>query len=142
MAREELRGRAVRLADVRPRLLDTTNYMHRGDGRVSDLLTPERAGTKNMILGTSVYNPGSVTWAKIHNFEEAVYVVSGRGIFYVEEEAISLEPGTALFIPPGARHNIENNGTEPLVFIFAAAPPPALAPTFPDTQTSSRRVDV
>lgn len=135
------KGHSVRLNDVPARILDTTNYAHSGGGEVWDLLTPERAGTQGLILGTASYNPGTVTWAKVHTFEEAAYVVSGRGTFYVEDDVIPLEPGTALVIPPRVRHYLKNDGTEPLVFFFATSPPPALAPKFPETGTSSKRVD-
>lgn len=53
-----------------------------------------------------------------HKRSERWVVVSGKGIFTLNEESMVIEhPGQVLFIPVGARHRIENNGTEPLVFV-------------------------
>jgi len=40
----------------------------------------------------------------------------------VAGEKQAVEPGSLIFIPPGAEHAIYNPGSEPLVFVSAAAP--------------------
>jgi mannose-6-phosphate isomerase len=45
------------------------------------------------------------------------FVVRGRGIVTLDGEAIPVDPGTAVDVPAGAAHRIENNGETDLVFI-------------------------
>ena len=40
--------------------------------------------------------------------EEVVYVVSGSGVCYIDGHSYVLEPGTAVYIPPGSTYQYEN----------------------------------
>ena len=40
--------------------------------------------------------------------EEVEYLVSGTGIAYVDDDAVELGPGEALFVPRNAYHGFEN----------------------------------
>lgn len=46
------------------------------------------------------------------------YVLSGRGDMEIEDLQTEIGPGTAVYIPPNAKHAVRCIGTEPLVFIF------------------------
>lgn len=45
------------------------------------------------------------------------FVVRGRAVVTIDGAEHELEPGQAIDIPVGAKHRVENRGTEPLVFI-------------------------
>jgi mannose-6-phosphate isomerase len=45
------------------------------------------------------------------------FVVHGVGTVTLDGKKVSAAPGTAIDIPTGAAHRIENSGGEPLVFI-------------------------
>jgi len=64
-------------------------------------------------------NPGHrLSYQYHHKRSERWVVVSGKGIFTLDDTVIDdVESGDVLNIPVGAKHRIENNGTEPLVFV-------------------------
>jgi mannose-6-phosphate isomerase-like protein (cupin superfamily) len=45
------------------------------------------------------------------------FIVSGTGQVTIDGGSRSVEPGSAIDVPAGAAHRIENSGSEPLVFI-------------------------
>lgn len=53
---------------------------------------------------------------------EVYYILSGSGEMHINDEAESVEPGDAIYIPPNARQFIRNSGSEPLVFICIVDP--------------------
>lgn len=64
-------------------------------------------------------NPGHrLSYQYHHKRSERWVVVSGKGIFTLDGQTLDdIQPGDVLHIPIEAKHRIENNGTEPLVFV-------------------------
>jgi mannose-6-phosphate isomerase-like protein (cupin superfamily) len=52
-----------------------------------------------------------------HDFEECIYVLSGRGITHAESGEIPIAPGDIILIPAGEKHMTRNTGSEPLVLL-------------------------
>ncbi|MFN7951453.1 MAG: phosphomannose isomerase type II C-terminal cupin domain [bacterium] len=52
-----------------------------------------------------------------HQRAEHWAVVSGRGVVTRGDDTIPVHEGANVEIPAGARHRVENTGSEPLVFI-------------------------
>ena len=88
------------------------------------LLGPENVQAKNMTLGLSVFPAGSAPGAHIHPVEEEmIYVVSGLGRLVGPAVTVALEPGVAVYVPPGVEHaTIAEEGGEPLRLIMAFSP--------------------
>jgi len=97
----------------------------RGDGQSSRLLlAPGQFGSRHLTVTWVEGAPGSQQPLHSHRGSEQVYViVRGQGRMIVAGEEQAVEPGSLIFIPPGAEHAIYNPGSEPLVFVSAAAPP-------------------
>lgn len=57
------------------------------------------------------------------DYEECMYVMSGRGCTESDSGSHALGPGDTILIPPGERHVTRNTGGEPLVLLcfFPAA---------------------
>jgi mannose-6-phosphate isomerase-like protein (cupin superfamily) len=53
---------------------------------------------------------------------EVYYILQGFGAIYIGAEIQEVEPGDAIYIPPGAKQFIRNLGTEPLVFLCIVDP--------------------
>jgi mannose-6-phosphate isomerase-like protein (cupin superfamily) len=51
------------------------------------------------------------------DFEECIYVLSGRGTTHAESGEIPIAPGDIVLIPPGEKHMTRNTGSEPLVLL-------------------------
>ena len=53
------------------------------------------------------------------NCEEILHVLSGQGTHSIEGRTVALRAGMTIRIPPGAKHNLVNTGTEPLKTLVA-----------------------
>lgn len=51
------------------------------------------------------------------NFEECIYVLSGRGTMHAESGEYRAAPGDILLVPPGEKHVTVNASREPLVLL-------------------------
>jgi mannose-6-phosphate isomerase-like protein (cupin superfamily) len=53
---------------------------------------------------------------------EVYYILQGFGEIYIDDESQEVEPGDAVYIPPGAKQCICNLGAEPLIFLCIVDP--------------------
>jgi mannose-6-phosphate isomerase-like protein (cupin superfamily) len=94
-------------------------------GTLKRMFNPTHAGTKHMTFSVGYFTPGEGLKAHIHpESEEVYYVVRGEGTVYLGEKRKPLpaEPDTAIYIPAGEIHGVENTGRERLVICFFVAP--------------------
>ena len=90
-------------------------------GRNRERARPHHAGIGE---GPPRPAPKSKQSLHAHPISEQVYViVRGRGVMTVAGEEQEVQPGTMVFIPPGAEHALFNPGDETLLYISATAPP-------------------
>jgi mannose-6-phosphate isomerase-like protein (cupin superfamily) len=54
--------------------------------------------------------------------EEVHYVVAGAGMCYIDGYRYDVQPGTALFVPPGTSYRVENPGPGTIRVISACCP--------------------
>ena len=85
------------------------------------LVDGERGPSGGLVTGVAEIAPGGVLPRHHHKPEETYYVLSGRGVVEIEDARAEIGPGTAVFIPPDARHALHCIGAEPLVFLFTFA---------------------
>lgn len=85
------------------------------------LVDGERGPSGGLVTGVAEIAPGGVLPRHHHEPEETYYVLSGRGVVAIEDTRTEISPGTAVFIPPDARHALRCIGAEPLVFLFTFA---------------------
>jgi mannose-6-phosphate isomerase-like protein (cupin superfamily) len=92
------------------------------------LVNPDNTATRQFDFRVSVYRPKGHVEAHKHDIiEQVYYFLSGRGLLTLDGEPRIIEPNTAVFIPPGVVHAIENTGLEDLVFIVVSSPPQELS---------------
>jgi len=83
------------------------------------LVTKDTVGSTETVFGVTIFQPGSKHELHRHpNAEEVEYIVSGRGIAYIDEDAVDLGPGEALFVPRNAYHGFENTSDEEVVMAW------------------------
>ncbi|MFQ5697156.1 MAG: cupin domain-containing protein [Myxococcota bacterium] len=92
---------------------------------------PEKMGkttlfeSERILVGTNAFEPGQEHALHAHAGMDKVYqVLSGSGLFLLEDGEIPLQPGAMLIAPKGVRHGIRNTGTERLVVLTILAPGP------------------
>lgn len=88
-----------------------------------------RSGVKYMIRGPMIdwgiilMLPGETLSGHYHEqTEETFYVAEGSGVFVINGERHTAQPGDALRLEPQERHEIRNEGGEPLKLIFIKCP--------------------
>lgn len=65
----------------------------------------------------------SVGWHSTNQNEEALVILHGNGIASTDGgSSIPLHEKMLAYIPPGTRHNVTNNGSEMLEYVWVVAP--------------------
>ena len=82
------------------------------------LITSERGPSSGLVTGIAEIPPGTSLLLHHHEPEETYYVISGNGLMQIDDYEEEIGPGSAIYIPPNAKHTVSCVGTEPLVFIF------------------------
>jgi mannose-6-phosphate isomerase-like protein (cupin superfamily)/glycosyltransferase A (GT-A) superfamily protein (DUF2064 family) len=90
---------------------------------IREIFHPHHTGAKNQSFAEATVAPGEKTREHHHaESEEIYYLLKGRGRVSVGGEVREVGPSTAVLIPPGTKHSIENSGTEDLVFLCSSVP--------------------
>ena len=83
------------------------------------LVAGERTESEGLVTGIAEIAPGAALMRHHHEPAETYYVVSGQGEMEIEGRTRALGPGSAVYIPPDARHTVRCTGAEPLIFVFS-----------------------
>ncbi len=88
------------------------------------LLGPQNSQAENLVFGLAEFPAGTLAAAHAHQTqEEIVYILSGEGTITAEGKETRLEPGVAVFIPPGLLHQIRVDEEESLKLVTVFSPP-------------------
>jgi oxalate decarboxylase/phosphoglucose isomerase-like protein (cupin superfamily) len=91
----------------------------RDRGRFVEVISGRLNGSERMLVGIAWLEAGDVHLLHHHpHADEWYYVIEGSALFTVGDEVIRGGPGTALFLPAGVPHRIENDGRERLHFAW------------------------
>ncbi len=82
------------------------------------LVGGERTPSRALTLGTCEIPPGASLLLHHHAPGEVYFVTDGEGVSEVDGVVTPVGPGTALYIPPNARHRTRNTGSRPLRFLW------------------------
>ena len=102
--------------------VDTPPNRRRG-GDIRVLLSPASVGATAGFMGTLTLEPGEVVTEHWHPYsEEFLYCVSGDVLVRLDGEERRLTGESAVHIPIGVRHRIENDTSTTAFFVFLAGP--------------------
>ncbi|MDD5603686.1 MAG: cupin domain-containing protein [Eubacteriales bacterium] len=88
------------------------------------LISPEvNKGLKELAAGLSIIPPRSRTDCISHKEGEMFYICEGRGRMTVGDETRDVAGGTVVWVPPGIRHQLSNEGEEILKTLWVLCPP-------------------
>jgi oxalate decarboxylase/phosphoglucose isomerase-like protein (cupin superfamily) len=86
------------------------------------LITKESVGASRTVFGVTYFPPGARHEIHRHpNAEEVEYLITGSGIAYVDDDAVELGPGEAVFVPQNAYHGFENTSEAEVVMAWCYA---------------------
>ena len=67
-------------------------------------LMDKHVGAKETKVAIVTFRPGARTKIHVHNHEQILYILSGKGIVANEQEEHVATPGTIFLIPAGEKH--------------------------------------
>lgn len=92
---------------------------------VERLVHPLTTGSTGLGVSVCVMQPGDRVHRHHHAWEEAYFVIAGRGAMHLEGEGrIELVPGRAVYIAANRVHGQVNDGDEELRIMCSLSPPP------------------
>jgi mannose-6-phosphate isomerase-like protein (cupin superfamily) len=104
--------------------IESSPVNHRGGQSSYLLLAKGQFGSRQLAITWVDCPPGSQQPIHAHDAQEQVYVITrGAGTMLVGDEEQPVEAGMLVFVPPGSGHAIRNDGSDPLTFVSATAPP-------------------
>ena len=78
-----------------------------------------------VLVGLNCFEPGQEHRLHTHAGQDKVYhVLSGSGVFLLDDREIAMEPGMMLVAEEGVPHGIRNPTDERLVVLAVLAPAP------------------
>lgn len=96
---------------------------HFGGALSKPLVAPQTCQSSRIDHRISCYAPMAYVEAHTHEVQEQVYhVLEGEGLLTLDGKRHLLRRHDYVFVPPGVRHGIVNNGTVPLVFLVITTP--------------------
>jgi len=102
------------------RRLSQQDFIH---GHFDWLHYPDDATSDGILVARVTIGPGDESPDHHHGgYEQMLYVLSGRGVHWVDGEKAELLPGRAYFLPMGVTHRIVNTGDEPFVHLSVYHP--------------------
>ena len=106
------------------------NEFTANDGcRIREVFHPandgERLGGGKLPYSLAIarLEPGRQSYDHYLRQAEVYYILEGRGVMHVGEEAAEVGPGDAVYVPPGASQWVSNSGDGELVFAVIVSPP-------------------
>ncbi|QGN48496.1 cupin domain-containing protein [Micromonospora sp. WMMD558] len=95
----------------------------RRGGELRVLLGPRTVGSTSGFMGVVTLRPGERVAEHYHPYsEEFLYVARGAVTVDLDDEAVPLAAGEALFVPVNVRHRLRNTGTEDAEVVFHLGP--------------------
>jgi mannose-6-phosphate isomerase-like protein (cupin superfamily) len=97
-----------------------------GEDRSFRTLVSPRYGCRNVTQFVGYIDATSAP-PHTHTYEEAILILDGEGAVHADGESTAVGAGTAILLPPGVEHRLENTGRETLrlLGVFSPAGSPA-----------------
>jgi mannose-6-phosphate isomerase-like protein (cupin superfamily) len=91
---------------------------------IRELAGVPSGNSANQSLAQATVPPGARTEAHYHRTSEEIYLfTAGAGRMMLDGEQAAVRAGDCVVIPPGAEHQLFNDGAEPLVLMCCCSPP-------------------
>jgi mannose-6-phosphate isomerase-like protein (cupin superfamily) len=91
---------------------------------IRELVGIPSGNAERQSVAEATVPPGGETAEHYHRTTEEVYLfTSGQGRMRLGDEEAEVRAGDTVVIPPGVRHKLWNEGSQPLVLLCCCAPP-------------------
>ena len=92
--------------------------------------------SKSQVVLMSL-RPGEEIGAEVHDGDQLLYAVKGKGTAVIDGTREPFEKGTMLCVPAGTEHNVINTGDEPFKLFTVYAPPQHASGTVHETKADA-----
>lgn len=100
------------------------------------LFTSERTQLVLMSL-----RPREDIGEETHDADQFLYVVKGDGVAVIDGVEHEFKKGAVFCVPAGTRHNVRNDGDEPMKLFTVYAPPQHAPRTVHDTRAQAEKAE-
>jgi quercetin dioxygenase-like cupin family protein len=83
---------------------DTVGGIFEGGTVNVKTLIDKQLGAEEIKAAIVTFSPGARTKSHVHDHEQVLYILSGKGIVANEHEELMAMPGMIFFIPAGEKH--------------------------------------
>jgi mannose-6-phosphate isomerase-like protein (cupin superfamily) len=106
------------------RLEDREAFITADSSSIRELAGTPSGNSTNQSLAEAVVPPGGAIFEHFHRRTEEIYLfTAGSGRMRLGEEERAVRAGDCVVIPPGVRHKLWADESEPLVLLCCCAPP-------------------
>ncbi|MBL8073375.1 MAG: cupin domain-containing protein [Nitrospira sp.] len=105
-------------------LADRPEFLAGDETRLREIFHPAKHQLSlNYSLAHGTLPPGQRS--KLHALvsSEVYYFVAGRGRLTIDNQVTLIEPGTTVYVPPGGKQFLENDGETDVEFLCLVDPP-------------------
>jgi mannose-6-phosphate isomerase-like protein (cupin superfamily) len=90
---------------------------------IRELAAHRNSSIRNHSLAEAIIPVGGTVTEHYHKItEEVYYLISGKGLMYLNGVEREVGPGDIVIIPPGTKHKLTNHGFLPIVMVVTCAP--------------------
>lgn len=108
---------------IAKRLQECEEFLAGDYTHLRELLHPARAPVKvGYSLAHGTLAPRAHSKRHRLTSSEVYYFLAGRGMFHLDGEATSVEPGMMVYVPPGIEQWVENHGDSAMEFLCLVEP--------------------
>ena len=105
------------------RASDRPEFLAGDHTRLREVLHPAKHPLKlGYSLAHGILGPGQRSKWHVLDASEVYYFLAGQGRFMIDDEVMSVEPGTTVYVPPGGRQSLENTGSQDIEFLCLVDP--------------------
>lgn len=105
------------------KLADCSEFIAGDQTQLRELLHPDKQPINlRYSLAHALLPVGQTSLPHALHTSEVYYVLSGIGEMHIDAEAVVIQAGDAVYIPPRARQFVRNIGTQPLIFLCIVDP--------------------
>jgi mannose-6-phosphate isomerase-like protein (cupin superfamily) len=102
---------------------DRQEFLAGDHTRLREIFHPAKHALKlGYSLAHGTLGPGQRSKSHVLISSEVYYFITGRGRFMLDDETVSVEGGTTLYVPPGGKQSLENTGTSDIEFLCLVDP--------------------
>lgn len=102
---------------------DRQEFLAGDHTRLREILHPAKHQlTLGYSLAHGTLGPGRRSKWHVLASSEVYYFIAGQGRFMIDDQVVSVEPGTTLYVPPGGKQSLENTGNSEIEFLCVVEP--------------------